>query len=235
MLVVNKLNVYYGSIQALNNISLEINEGELVTLIGANGAGKTTFMMTIAGILKAKSGNIKFMNNFIEKIEPHERFNMGIASVTQKRNLFFDMTVEENLELGNIKTMNTNKAKRMFDEIYNFFPVLYERRNQKAGLLSGGEQQMLAFGRALMSNPKFLLLDEPSSGLAPIVVKKLGDVIKKIKKERNLSVLLAEQNAFLALDLSDRGYVLENGNLIKSGKSSELAKDELVKKAYLGI
>jgi len=235
MLVINKLNVYYGSVQALNNISLEVNECELVTIIGANGAGKTTLMMTIAGILKAKSGNIKFENNFIEKIEPHERFNMGIASVSQNNNLFVDMTVEENLELGNIKTMNTNKSERMFDEIYNFSPVLYERRNQKAGLLSGGEQAMLAFGRALMSNPKFLLLDEPSSGLAPIMVKKLRDVIRKIQKERNLSVLLAEQNAFLALNLADRGYVLENGILIKSGKVSELAKDESVKKAYLGI
>jgi len=235
LLVTNKLNVYYGNIQALYNISLEIEKGEIVTLIGANGAGKTTFMRTVAGILKAKSGNIKFENNFIEKIEPHERFHMGISLVSQERDLFGGMTVEENLELGNMRIMGTNEGKRILNEIYNFFPILYERKKQKASSLSGGEQQMLAIGRALMSGPKFLLLDEPSTGLAPIIVEGLGDIIKKIKKEKNLSILLAEQNAFLALGLSDRGYILENGYLIKGAKSSELAKDGLVKRAYLGI
>lgn len=235
MLIIDNLNVYYGKVHILKDLSLKVNEGEVVTILGSNGAGKTTLMMTIAGILKPKSGTIKYYNQSIENITTKERINMGIVLAPQEKYLFTGMTVQENLELGSLEGINKIEYKTMLDEIYNLFPILFERRNQKAGLLSGGEQQMLTFGRALMSNPKYILLDEPTSGLAPKIIQELGVMIKHLNKERKLSVLLAEQNVYFALNIADKGYIIENGQFVKNDSSQNLLKDEAIKKAYLGV
>jgi len=235
MLIIDNLNVYYGKVHILKDLTLKVNEGEVVTILGSNGAGKTTLMMTIAGILKPKSGTIKYYNQSIENITTKERINMGIVLAPQEKYLFTGMTVQENLELGSLEDINKIEYKTMLDEIYNLFPILFERRNQKAGLLSGGEQQMLTFGRALMSNPKYILLDEPSSGLAPKIIQELGVMIKHLNKERKLSVLLAEQNVYFALNIADKGYIIENGQFVKNDSSQNLLKDEAIKKAYLGV
>jgi len=235
MLNVSKLNVFYGNAQALRDISIEVNEGEIVTLIGANGAGKTTFMMSLSGIIKPKSGSIEFLGTRIDGQRPNRIVKMGLVHVSQSRNLFPDMTVIENLELGAYRLPRKENINEKLEEVYSYFGILEERKNQKAGLLSGGEQQMLAFGRAFMADPKLILLDEPSEGLAPLIVKQLYKIMKELHRRRRLTTLLVEQNAILALDLGDRGYVLESGTLVASGRTSDLEKSETVKKAYLGI
>lgn len=234
MLKVKDLNVHYGSIQALREVSLDANEGELVALIGANGAGKTTFLMTLSGIIKQTSGTIEFMGAKLDKLPSHSIVSLGIAHVPQEKHLFPEMTVSENLELGAYRSKNVKGMEQKLREVHSYFEVLRERRNQKAGTLSGGEQQMLAIGRALMVSPKLLLLDEPSSGLSPLIVENLARIISNLHRE-GLTILLVEQNAYLALDLADRGYVLESGHVVASGKAHDLLQTELVKKAYLGI
>ena len=235
VLKVSKLNVFYGNAQALWDVSIEVSDGEIVTLVGANGAGKSTLMMALSGIIKPRSGTIEFFGKRIDGLEPHQIVKLGLAQVSQSRNLFPDMTVIENLELGAYCLPKNETITERLEEVYGHFKILQIRKDQKAGLLSGGEQQMLAFGRAFMSHPKLILLDEPSTGLAPIIVKQLVEIIREARTKRGLTILLAEQNAILALDLADRGYVLETGTLVTSGKASDLKKSEIVKKAYLGI
>lgn len=234
LLNVNKLNVYYGNVQVLRDISLEINSGEIVALIGSNGAGKTTLMMTISGLLKPKSGVIEFLGSRIDGLSPHHIVSLGISQASQEKNLFSEMTVNENLELGAYRSPKSENIEEKMDVIYDYFPVLRQRKHQKAGSLSGGEQRMLAFSRALMSNLRLLILDELSAGLAPIVVKSLAKTIRNLIEKKGLTTLMVEQNVYLALGLADRGYVLETGILVESGRASDLLKSELVKKAYLG-
>lgn len=236
MLKVKNLDVYYGGAQVLREVSIDINEGEIVTLIGSNGAGKTTLLLTLSGVKTPTSGSVEFLGRRIDKLPSHKIVNLGIAQVPQGRQLFPNMTVLENLEVGSYQTIgsrNINIQKKV-QEIYSYFEVLSKRKNQRAGTLSGGEQQMLAIGRALMTSPKLLLMDEPSSGLAPIIVQNLAEIIINLRKG-GLTILLVEQNAYLALELADRGYILENGSIVASGKPTELLGSELVRRAYLGI
>jgi len=233
MLKVKNLDVYYENLQVLKGISIDVNEGELVTLIGSNGAGKTTFLMTLSGIIKQVSGSIEFLGTNLGKLPPHRIFSLGIVQVLQERGIFPEMTVLENLKQGAYRSPSAKIMKQKLQEIYSYFQVLAERESQKAGTLSGGEQQMLAIGRALMASPRLLLLDEPCSGLAPLIVENLAEIISNLHKQE-LTILLVEQNAHLALELADRGYVLENGQIVTSGKASELLQSDLVKKAYLG-
>jgi branched-chain amino acid transport system ATP-binding protein len=230
ILSVKNLCVSYGAIQAINNISLEVNEGETVALIGANGAGKTTILRTISGLLKSKSGSIEFLGKDLSQMKAHKIVEAGLSHVPERRGIFANLSVLENLEMGGF----CRKLKSSdFDEVYSIFPRLLERRKQLAGTLSGGEQQMLAISRALLSRPKLMLLDEPSLGLAPQVNKSIFDTIQNINK-KGTTVLLVEQNAFAALKISHRGYVLETGSIVLSDKSEKLLNDESVKKAYLG-
>lgn len=230
ILSVKNLCVSYGAIQAINNISLEVNEGETVALIGANGAGKTTILRTISGLLKSKSGSIQFLGKDVSQMKAHKIVEAGLSHVPERRGIFANLTVLENLEMGGF----TRKLKPQdFDEVYSIFPRLLERRKQLAGTLSGGEQQMLAISRALLSRPKLMLLDEPSLGLAPQVNKQIFDTIQNINK-KGTTVLLVEQNAFAALKISHRGYVLETGSIVLSDNSDKLLNNESVKKAYLG-
>lgn len=233
LLEIKNLNVYYGVIHALKNISFEVEAGEVVTLIGSNGAGKTTTLETITGMLKASSGEVLFDGKDITKIPGHEIVKMGMAHVPEGRRVFAQLSVYENLMLGAYTRKDKTEIEKNLKKIYNSFPRLLERKNQAAGTLSGGEQQMLAMGRALMSNPKIILMDEPSMGLSPIFVQEIFDIIKTISKE-GTTVLLVEQNANKALSLADRGYVIETGKIVLSGKASELLNDESVRKAYLG-
>ena len=233
-LEVEKLNVYYGAVHILYDVSLQVADGEIVTLIGANGAGKTTLMMAVSGVVPPRSGQIQFLGERTDRLTPHEISARGIAQVAQARHLFPDLSVRENLELGAWRWPRREFAQQL-EEIYTFFTVLRERRHQKAGSLSGGEQQMLAFGRALMTRPRLLLLDEPSAGLAPIMVKEIARIVRQIRDERGLTTLLVEQNASLALQLADRGYVIESGHIVASGTTSELANSEAVRKAYLAV
>lgn len=235
ILKVSNLNVYYGNAQALRDISLDVFEGEIVTLVGGNGAGKTTFMMTISGIIKARSGSVEFMGRRVDGLKAYQIVRLGIAQVSQERNLFPNMTVMENLELGAYRSQKTVDIKEKVEEVYRYFEVLDRYKGKRACLLSGGEQQMLAVGRALMSNVRLLLLDEPSTGLGPMIVKELSNIIRRLRHERNLTTLLVEQNATLALELADRGYVLEVGSIVATGTTSDLKKSDLVKKAYLGM
>jgi branched-chain amino acid transport system ATP-binding protein len=235
ILKVSNLNVYYGNAQALRDISIDVFENEIVTLVGGNGAGKTTLMMTISGIIKARSGSVEFMGRRVDGLKPYQIVRLGIAQVSQERNLFPNMTVMENLELGAYPSQKTVNIKEKLEEVYQYFEVLDTYKEKKASLLSGGEQQMLAVGRALMSNVRLLLLDEPSTGLAPIIVKELSNIIRRLRDEAKLTTLLVEQNATLALDLAERGYVLEVGSIIATGTTSNLRKSDLVKKAYLGL
>lgn len=235
ILKVSNLNVYYGNAQALRDISLDVFEGEIVTLVGGNGAGKTTFMMTISGIIKARSGSVEFMGRRVDGLKAHQIVRLGIAQVSQERNLFPNMTVMENLELGAYRSQKTVDIKEKVEEVCRYFEVLDRYKGKRACLLSGGEQQMLAVGRALMSNVRLLLLDEPSTGLGPMIVKELSNIIRRLRHERNLTTLLVEQNATLALELADRGYVLEVGSIVATGTTSDLKKSDLVKKAYLGM
>ena len=233
MLEIKDLEVYYGMIQAIKGISFEVNEGEVIAQIGANGAGKTTILHTISGLIAPKKGSITFEGQEITKIPAHKIVENGLAQVPEGRRVFPSLSVLQNLKLG----AYTRKDKKEIDDtlkmIYERFPRLEERKNQPAGTLSGGEQQMLAMGRALMSKPRIILMDEPSMGLSPIFVNEIFDIIKQVSAS-GTTVLLVEQNAKKALSIADRGYVLETGKIVKEGKASDLLNDEAVKKAYLG-
>ena len=231
MLKVDNINVYYGQIHALKDISLEVHPDEIVALIGANGAGKTTTLHTISGLLRTKTGRITLMGEDITHIKADKLVSKGLAHVPEGRHVFLQMTVQENLEMG--AYINSAYTKDGILDVFNRFPRLQHRRNQIAGTLSGGEQQMLAMGRALMSQPKLLMLDEPSMGLAPILVQQIFDIIAELHKS-GTTVLLVEQNAEMALQIADRAYVLESGRIKLSGTGKELASSDEIKKAYLG-
>ena len=233
MLEVKDLQVYYGVIQALKGISFEVNQGEVIALIGANGAGKTTTLQTLTGIIPSKAGSITFEGKDITKIPAHKIVEMGMAHVPEGRRVFADMTVYENLLMGAYTRKEKNEIAQSLANVYKRFPRLEERKNQRAGTLSGGEQQMLAMGRALMSKPRIILMDEPSMGLSPIFVNEIFNIIKEVS-EGGTTVLLVEQNAKKALSIADRAYVLETGNITLSGKAEDLLNDESVQKAYLG-
>jgi len=233
LLSVQDINTYYGAIQALRGISLEVHEGEIVTLIGSNGAGKSTTLRSISGITPPKNGRIVFQGREISQLPAHEVAEMGIAQSPEGRRVFPRMTVLENLEMGAFTRRDTSAIRGDIDRVYELFPRLKEREKQKAGTMSGGEQQMLAMGRALMAQPSLLLLDEPSLGLAPVIVDKIYEIIREINQQ-GVTILLVEQNANYALDVSARGYVLETGTVALTDKSSVLRDDERVKTAYLG-
>ncbi|WP_405761318.1 ABC transporter ATP-binding protein [Anaerovibrio slackiae] len=233
MLKINDINVFYGAIHAIKGASLEVNEGEIVTLIGANGAGKSTILRTISGLLKPKGGSIQFEGRDIAGLPAHEIVKGGISQVPEGRRIFAEMTVLENLELGAFTRKDKDGIKADMEMVFNRFPRLKERISQLAGTLSGGEQQMLAMGRALMSRPRLLLLDEPSMGLAPLLIKEIFAIIQDINKA-GTTVLLVEQNANMALSIAHRAYVLETGRITLSGDAKELAASEDVRKAYLG-
>ena len=233
MLEVKDINVYYGAIHAIKGISLSVEEGEIVTLIGANGAGKSTTLRTISGLLKPKTGEINFLNKNIAGMPAHKIVREGISQVPEGRRIFAEMTVLENLELGAFTRSDKDEIQNDFKMVFGRFPRLEERKSQLAGTLSGGEQQMLAMGRALMSRPKLLLLDEPSMGLAPLLIKEIFSIIVDINKA-GTTVLLVEQNANMALSIANRAYVLETGRITISGDAKELAASEDIRKAYLG-
>ena len=232
ILKVDDINVYYGSIHAIKGISFEVNQGEIVTLIGANGAGKSTTLNTISGLLKSSTGSVTFMDEDLGKVPAHKIVSKGLALVPEGRRVFLQMTVQENLEMG-AYTRGARVPESDLEKVFEQFPRLKERRKQVAGTLSGGEQQMLAMGRALMSNPKLLMLDEPSMGLAPILVEQIFDIIRELHKS-GTTILLVEQNAQAALSVADRGYVLETGKIVTSGTGAELLSSPAIKKAYLG-
>ena len=232
ILSVKDLHVSYGAIKAVKGISFDISEGEIVTLIGANGAGKSTTLNTIAGLLKPESGEVKFKGESLAGIKPHKIVSMGIALCPEGRRVFTQMSVEENLEMGGYTRSDAENQETM-ERVYERFPRLKERMGQSAGTMSGGEQQMLAMGRALMSRPQLLMLDEPSMGLAPILVQEIFDIVKELN-EQGTTILLVEQNASMALSIADRGYVLETGTITKTGTGQELLHDDDVRKAYLG-
>ena len=233
MLEVKNLEVYYGVICALKGISFEVNQGEIVTLIGANGAGKTTTMQSVVGLIPKRGGSIAFDGHDITKTPCHKIVHLGMTQVPEGRRIFQELTVYENLLMGAYSIKDKSGFKNDLDAIYTRFPRLHERKNQIAGTLSGGEQQMLAMGRAIMSHPKLLMLDEPSMGLSPLLVDQVFEIIKDINRD-GTTVLLVEQNAGKSLAISDRAYVLENGSIVLSGTGAELAASEMVKKAYLG-
>ena len=232
ILKVDDINVYYGSIHAIKGISFEVNEGEIVTLIGANGAGKSTTLNTISGLLHSKTGHIEFMGEPLNHVPSHKVVSKGLALVPEGRRIFLQMSVKENLDMGAFSRRGGSIDADM-ERVFEQFPRLKERRKQVAGTLSGGEQQMLAMGRALMSNPKLLMLDEPSMGLAPILVEQIFDIIKNLHKA-GTTILLVEQNAQAALSVADRGYVLETGKIVTTGTGAELLASPAIKKAYLG-
>ncbi|MCD1161103.1 MULTISPECIES: ABC transporter ATP-binding protein [Peribacillus] len=233
MLKIEDINVYYGNIQALKGVSMEINEGEIVTLIGANGAGKSTLLKTISGLLKPKQGKVLFEGDSIGGKAAQAIVKMGISHVPEGRRVFANMTVAENLELGAYLRKDKDGIHKDMEKVYELFPRLLERIKQQAGTLSGGEQQMLAMGRALMAKPRLLLLDEPSMGLAPLLVKQIFNIIQEIS-ESGTTILLVEQNANLALSIADRAYVVETGRIVLSGNAEELTSSEEIKMAYLG-
>ena len=231
VLKVENINVYYGSIHAIKGISFDVYEGEIVTLIGANGAGKSTTLNTISGLLHPSTGSVSFLGESLAKIQPHKIVERGLAQVPEGRRVFAQMTVQENLEMG-AYTQTSGLAEDL-EKVYTLFPRLRERMHQTAGTLSGGEQQMLAMGRALMSRPKLLMLDEPSMGLAPILVEQIFDIIADLHKT-GATILLVEQNAQMALSIANRGYVMETGRIVTTGTGEELLASEAVRKAYLG-
>jgi len=232
MLKVSSLNIYYGAVRALNNISIHVKEKEFVSLIGSNGAGKTSLLNGILNIVPPKTGEIVFQNKTITNLPTKKKVKMGISLVPEGRRVFPNMSVHENLEMGGYQKSTKTKNRQM-EFVLDLFPILKERNTQLAGMLSGGEQQMLAIGRALMSDPKLLLMDEPSMGLAPLIIKNVYEKLTKLK-ENGLTIFLVEQNASVALKYADRGYVLENGKIVLQGKSSELRDDNEIKRAYLG-
>ena len=232
ILSVDNLNVYYGAIHAIKGVSFEVNEGEVVTLIGANGAGKSTTLQTVSGLLHSRTGSIKFCGEDISRLPSYKIVERGLAQVPEGRRIFLQMSVQENLEMG-AYTKNQSGVAADLEDVYNRFPRLRERRRQIAGTLSGGEQQMLAIGRALMSHPKLLMLDEPSMGLAPILVEQIFDIIRELHRS-GTTILLVEQNAQMALSVADRAYVLETGKISLSGTGAELAASVSVRKAFLG-
>ncbi len=232
ILKVDDINVYYGAIHAIKGVSFEVNEGEVVTLIGANGAGKSTILKTVAGLLSSRTGSVQFMGKSLGGIPAHKIVPMGLALVPEGRQIFLQMTVEENLQMGAF-TRPADEYDASIADVYQRFPRLKERQNQIAGTLSGGEQQMLAMGRALMSKPSLLMLDEPSMGLAPILVEQIFDIVRELN-QHGTTILLVEQNANMALSVAHRGYVLETGKIVATGTGAELLEDEAVKKAYLG-
>ena len=233
MLKVENIQVYYGMINAIKGVSFEVNEGEVIALIGANGAGKTTILHTITGLVAPKSGHVMFEGKDLTKIAPHKIVYLGMAHVPEGRRVFQQLTVLENLRLGAFSIKDKAKIEENLEYVYRHFPRLEERKNQVAGTLSGGEQQMLAMGRALMSNPKIILMDEPSMGLSPLLVNEIFKIIGEVSKD-GTTVLLVEQNAKKALSIADRAYVLETGNIVMEGKASELLNDPRIKAAYLG-
>lgn len=233
MLKVDNINVFYGNIQALKGVSLEVNEGEIVTLIGANGAGKSTLLKTLSGLLKPKKGSIEYLGASITKKAAQSIVKAGISHVPEGRRVFSNMTVEENLDLGAYLRNDRAGIAKDLQRVFELFPILLERRKQSAGTLSGGEQQMLAMGRAIMAKPKLLLMDEPSMGLAPLMVKTIFEIIKEIN-EAGTTILLVEQNAHMALSIADRAYVIETGKVVISGDAKELQASDEVKAAYLG-
>ncbi len=235
MLELRNIHTYYGNIHALKGISIEISEGEIITLIGANGAGKSTTLMSICGIVPPRTGEILFMGQPVQALSPNQVVSLGISQVPEGRRIFPYLTVMENLDMGAFLRPDKETVKKDVDYIFSLFPILAERRNQAGGTLSGGEQQMLAISRALMARPRLLLMDEPSLGLAPIIVRRIFDIIKKINSENNTTIFLVEQNANLALKVADRGYVMETGRITLTDSAENLLANENVRKAYLGI
>lgn len=232
ILKVDNINVYYGAIHAIKGVSFHVNDGEVVTLIGANGAGKSTTLQTISGLLRSKTGSVEFCGENISRLPPHRIVERGLAQVPEGRRIFLQMTVQENLEMGAF-TQSGSSVDADLENVYGQFPRLKERRRQVAGTLSGGEQQMLAIGRALMSHPRLLMLDEPSMGLAPILVEQIFEIIRSLH-QGGTTILLVEQNAQMALSVADRAYVMETGCITLSGTGKELAESDAVRKAYLG-
>ena len=235
MLKLSNVKTYYGNIQALKGVSLDIAEGEIITLIGANGAGKTTTLMSISGIVPPRTGEIRFMGEPIHAVTPDEIVQRGICQVPEGRRIFPYLTVAENLDMGAFLRNDKTGIKADMEHIFELFPILAQRRYQAGGTLSGGEQQMLAISRALMARPRLLLLDEPSLGLAPLVIRRIFDIIRKINQEQNTTIFLVEQNANLALQIAHRGYVMENGRITLTDNAAALLTNAEVKKAYLGI
>ena len=233
VLKVENINVYYGSIHAIKGISFEVYDGEIVTLIGANGAGKSTTLNTISGLLHSSTGSVSFLGESLAKVQPHKIVEKGLAQVPEGRRVFAQMTVQENLEMGAYTQTKQANIEADIENVYSLFPRLKERMHQTAGTLSGGEQQMLAMGRALMSRPKLLMLDEPSMGLAPILVEQIFDIIANLHKQGS-TILLVEQNAQMALSIANRGYVMETGKIVTTGTGQELLASPEVRKAYLG-
>ena len=233
MLKVEGLNVHYGAIHAIHDVSLHVEQGEIVSLIGANGAGKTTILHTITGLKKASGGSIMLEGKDLQTIDPSRIVSLGMAHVPEGRHVFTRMTVEENLEMGAYSRRERNTVAADMEDVYSRFPRLRERRRQTAGTLSGGEQQMLAMGRALMSKPKLMMLDEPSMGLSPLLVQQIFDIIKELN-EAGTTILLVEQNAKMALSIANRAYVLETGNVVMQGDAREMMQDDQVRRAYLG-
>lgn len=235
MLRLENVSSGYGNILALKGISLDIQKGEIITLIGANGAGKSTTLMTISGVVKARNGKVFFKDREIQKQDPDIIVRSGICQVPEGRHIFPMLSVQENLDMGAYLRNDQTEIKKDLEYVYSLFPILAERRNQDGGTLSGGEQQMLALSRALMARPEVLLLDEPSMGLAPLIIKQIFEIIKQINQDNNTTIFLVEQNANQALQIADRAYVLENGEITLSGPADELLTNEEVQKAYLGI
>lgn len=235
MLKLENIQAGYGNIIAIKDVSLEINEGEIITLIGANGAGKSTTLMTISGVVKARAGKIFFRNESIEKKSSDNIVKLGICQVPEGRHIFPQLTVQENLDMGAFLRKDKAEIKKDLEYVFDLFPILAERKTQDGGTLSGGEQQMLAMSRALMARPQLLLLDEPSMGLAPLVIKQIFEIIKQINKENNTTIFLVEQNANQALHIADRGYVIENGEITLAGPAKDLLENSDIQKAYLGI
>ncbi len=235
MLKLENIQAGYGNIIAIKDVSLEINEGEIITLIGANGAGKSTTLMTISGVVKARAGKIFFKNESIEKKSSDNIVKLGICQVPEGRHIFPQLTVQENLDMGAFLRKDKAEITKDLEYVFDLFPILAERKTQDGGTLSGGEQQMLAMSRALMARPQLLLLDEPSMGLAPLVIKRIFEIIKQINKENNTTIFLVEQNANQALHIADRGYVIENGEITLAGPAKDLLENSDIQKAYLGI
>jgi branched-chain amino acid transport system ATP-binding protein len=235
MLELRNVNAGYGNIQVLHQVDLIINRGEIITLIGANGAGKSTTLMAISGIVPVRSGKILFEGESVHKLSPDKLVAKGICQVPEGRHIFSQLTVQENLDMGAFLRNDKGGITDDLDYVFSLFPILADRRNQDGGTLSGGEQQMLAMSRALMARPKLLLLDEPSMGLAPLMIKQIFEIVKKINKDHNTTIFLVEQNANQALHIADRGYVIENGKIVISDTAEKLLQNQDIQKAYLGI